>query len=672
MPTKAKPEETKRSEEEVVAGIQKQMQVAGKYYEEHFVGRADRMVNLYEVNHYFDETTGKKTKAAHDRIKVPYPYANTRQILAEIFTGLPEAVVKCEKKEDVDEETGQPVDPVKGAEMLRKGIEYVKRRSNMEREVKMNALDGVVTGLGCVGISAQARTKIPKYTRHLYRDIIADWSNVTNVYDSDWIACKLVRPLDEIKKDERYNENRDKVRAAKIEKDKLGDTNLSPDYGVLWCYHNKRTNQYLVFPDDQSFLLEEKRLSDVYDFKVVSDDFVVDWPFAFFIDEESIQFAWGIGDVFPIESQVRELDKTRTQQINHRKRFNRKYLVRKGFLTTQGVNQFKNPEDGTMVEAEKEITPANFQVVQDAPMSADVYQVDQIIQNDIQIVSPLGPNALVRGVGERPDTLGEAQMIEQSANTRLADKQKQLAAQIARLYKLTGQFIQQYWKDEDWLLVTGDGSKEGDWIKFSPQDIKGEYDYDVVPESMKDNSAVYRKQAADAMALVIPVLDRASTDPATAVMVRKYLETFDTFKKDLDTIIPQEWMEPKAVVQDSAPMEVPSISMKASDFPVPVQIKMLKLAGIDATEEDFMMPGPGTSGENDGMDGALQDLAEENPQAFLDSLNSLSEDEREAIIERMQGGGSSSQSVQGMPSPSMGESVPTESSITTAATSVKV
>jgi hypothetical protein len=308
----------------------------------------------------------------------------------------------------------------------------------------------------------------------------------------------------------------------------------------------------------------------------------------------------------------------------------------KGTLDAQGINQLKNPEDGTLVEFQKEITPSTFQVIQDAPMSADVYRVDQAIQNDIQIISPLGPNSLVHGVGQSPSTLGQSQIIEQSSNTRLADKQKNLAQAFARLYKLTAQYIQQYWVEEMTLRVTGDGSKETDWLNFSPDKVKGEYDYDVVPESMKDNSVVYRKQASDALQIVAPMLPAAQQDPAIATMIRKYLETFDTFKNDLDVIIPPGLLQPKEPVAPQPEQDIPSVSMSAKDFPIPVQIKLLALAGVEATPEDWNMGiTEPMEQEESGIDPQLQELMKSDPQGFVEAIQNMDPQERQAILEHI-------------------------------------
>ena len=508
------------------------MKAAASEYERKFVKRADRSVNFYELNHYIDEVKGtaESRKAEKDRTKVPYPYSNTRQIKAEIFSSLPPVIVKTEKR-----------DTANGAQMLREGIMYAVRKSNFEQAVNITALSAVATGVGCTQMLAQENSKIPTYRNVIYRDVLWDFANVLDVYKSPWIACKKVILLDDAKNDESYDETaRENINPAKLDVNTYGD--LTNEYCVIWEWFDKKNDVFMEFSDGATMPLKVTTLSELFNLKDSDEDFVTDWPFSFFICEEMITTSAGLGNIYPIESLVKELDKTRTQMVVHRKRFNRKYLARKGSLDGSSRNQLKSSEDGTIVEIETLEGQALNSVVApliDAPMSADVYNVDRTIQNDIQITGPLGPNSLVRGVGQGPDTLGEAQIVQQSSNTRLGDQQKAFAAYLKRLYRLTGQYLQFYWTDQQEFRTKGDGTNEADYQNWDNQAVQGEYDYDVTPESMKDNSAVYRKQYAEAITFVAPLLAVAKTDPAINMMLRGYIQTFDTLKNMVDTIVPE-------------------------------------------------------------------------------------------------------------------------------------
>lgn len=654
---------------------QKLLKTAGKVYDEKFVKRADRMANMFQVNHYFDEQKGRTLKADRDRVKVAYPYSNTTQIVAEIYTGLPDVIVKTEKRNVKDQQGNVVIDYTEGAKTLKQCIDYVKRKSNLEEQADRMVIDGVATGIGCIQLVAQKTTKVPKFIRKLYRDVIYDAANVSDIYDSSWIACKLVRELDDIKKDDRYDpHNRDRVNAAKLDETIYGNSEIK--YGVLWEFFDKKNDLYLVFPDDQKFALYSSKLSDMYKFKVESDDFVTDWPFTFFINEQEILTANGMGDIYPIEASVRELDKTRTQQINHRKRFNRKYLVKSGVLDAKGMNSLRNPEDGTIIEHKSANPTSDIAVLQDAPLSGDVYKTSIEIDQDIQKTSPLGPNSLVHGVGKSPSTLGESQIVEQSSNTRLARKQKALGKTFNRLYRMIAEYIQQYWVDTDMFLVTGNGNKDEDWLHYDPQKVEGEFSYEIVPESMRDNTVVYRQQLSTALQVVIPLLRLAFASPSVAIMVRKYLATFETLKNDVDDIVPAKYA---AVGQGSLspiPTETIRMNIAVEKFPIGVQAKILNQGGVQVDASDFQTI-PGTSSPTNPGD-PLQELEQiiggGNHQELLDALNKMPQNEKEAIMSAIshihqQGGQPAAPA--SSPSVPTSNSTPTNASITQGATAIR-
>jgi len=474
-------------ESDTVGAYQDRMKAAASYAERKFFKRADRMVRLYKVDHYFKAGNEgvEYQDSESDRVKVAYPYANSRQILAEINPDDPQPIVRVERRTPDPSQYGDaiaqgmpqvqegPSDAAEDAAAMMKGsIMYVTRKSGFKREMKMAVLDGIVTGLGICQIVAQKNDIVPRFTRLLYRDVLFEYGSITDPLESDFVAVKEVRRLDLIRKDDRLRETaRQQVQAAHLDPNHYGSATSKTQYGILWHLFDKRENLYLCFPDNQRFELQKgsPKLTDLYDVPSFSDDFQCDWPFGVFVNEEVPDECWGMGDVYPIESQVRELDRFRTRCSNHTKTFNRKYVVNKGTLTAAGMNQLKSPVDGSIIEinANASTTTAIFPL-QDAPLSPDQYRVESAIKTDIQIIQPIGADSVSRGVGDQPDTLGQSQIIEQNANTRLADKQKTVAKFYGRMFFLIAYYVKQYWTVEQELLVSGDGTKDADWVTFQP------------------------------------------------------------------------------------------------------------------------------------------------------------------------------------------------------------
>ncbi len=584
-----------KSDKDRISRYQSLLKASASYTEKTFTKRADRMVQLDKINHYLDENN-KPTKANSDRIKVAYPYRVVRQILSETYVKTPEPIVKPTRKPTPEDDT------INGAKKMKAGLEYITRKSNLKAEAKRVVHDGTSTGVGILFMTAQKKSKVPRYERKLYRDVLFS-SDVDDVYKSPWVAMKVVRPLDDIKDDKSYGPARDRVSAAKLDGTLYNNSDLP--YGILWDYYDKKADVHCVFGDGQKEFLTDEKLTDLFRFSSDNDEFATDWPFFFYINEREIDSPFGMGDIYPIEAQSKELDKTRTQQVNHRKRSNRKYLMHKGFLDDQGRRQFQSDEDNVLVETTKEISPTEFTEVPVANLSADVYKNSSDIYEDMQRIAPLGPDSLNSGVGAAPDTLGQAQIIEQNSQPRMNEKRDNISDFFARIYRLTGQFMQQYWVDQDVLLVTGDGSKPTDWLEWNPAEVTGEYAFEVDPETLRDNNASYRRQAAEALQVSTPILSQVNP-PGLAVLLRKYLETFDF--GDIDAIIPDT---------------DPNAAAAGDQAQTPEEKQLLDL--INNTD----------------------------PQQFIDKVNSLPDNERQQIratIQRLHG----QQGAPTGPSPALG------------------
>jgi len=579
------------------------LESSGKILEKKFHKQAKRMTQYYELAHYLNAETGEELETNTDRIQVNTPYANTRQILAEVYLKNPTAIVKPKKKshkldaekdeQGVELSGAQEIDTLEGAKKLKSCIDYVIRESNFKRSSKRAILEGIPVGLGTLMITTMPGSKVPKFERILARDLIYS-HEVLDIYDSPWIGRRIVKPLDEIKADKRFNDNRLKVSPAKSTI--KGSTT---QYGVLWDIWNKQDDRHMLLPDGQDLdLYNNKSITEDYNFKQETDEFPADWPFIFYVNEEQITQAYGLGDIAPIEPQVQEKNRIRTYQVNHIKRYNRKYLTKKRFLDDQGIYDLTHGEDGTVVEVKEDISPAVFQTVQDAPMPADVYRVEDSIDRDIDIVQATGSTGVFKGVGQTPGTLGEAQIIESNSATRKGDKQDTVEQFYSRAIRLIAQFIQQHWVESDVILVTGDGSKPTDWLDYNNKEIQGEYGYGADPESSKDNSALYRKQSQEALNTLVPLLTPNPQGmtliqiPGIALMARKYLETFETFARDIDSIVPEPSDQPPAPLEEG--------------------------------------------GEND-PDKELEELVNSSdPDELIDKLKGLPDNEREALTGRIQ------------------------------------
>jgi hypothetical protein len=224
-------------------------------------------------------------------------------------------------------------------------------------------------------------------------DVFVD-PEATCMDDVTWIAQRIVRPLDEVQADKRYKPS---VRKR-----------LSADAGLDSSYQD---------PLDQSQFTDEADRVTLYEFyDVVSNTMSVcaEHGDEFLLDPTPMPYAFGqpfvmlrnydipdrfypLGDLESIESLQLELDKTRSQLMNDRKRYARKYLYHERSFGPEGREALESDQDGRFVPVVDENKPLSDVVMPlpQVPVSPEIYNYSQIITEDINVVS--GVNEYSRG-----------------------------------------------------------------------------------------------------------------------------------------------------------------------------------------------------------------------------------------------------------------------------------
>lgn len=142
-----------------------------------------------------------------------------------------------------------------------------------------------------------------------------------------------------------------------------------------------------------------------------------------------------MGDMEPIYDVQREIDKTRSQMITHRKRNIAKVLVREDSLTEEGKSALKSGIVGEFVPIKgTDGMPLDSLVkpIQMQPLSSDSYNVSSIAQQDVYEIS--GITEYQRGAS--PDitrTATEAQIMQGSSNVKLDAKLKSIERAVTKL-----------------------------------------------------------------------------------------------------------------------------------------------------------------------------------------------------------------------------------------------
>ena len=393
-------------------------------------------------------------------------------------------------------------------------------------------------------------------------DIYID-PEATCVEDAQWVAQRIVRPLEEAKKDKRYKPSARKNLSA--------DSMLNPMYAPT---DREEQNQYLAGVVERTVIYEFYDITNntVAVVPQSGDEFLVDpmpmpyaygQPFVMLRNYDVPDHFYPMGDLEAIESLQLELDKTRSQLMNARKRYARKYLYHERSFGPEGREALESEDDGRLVPVVDENKPLSEVVIPmpQIPLSPEIYNLSAIIEQDINTVS--GVSEYARGsMPEIRRTATEASIIADAQNARAADKLAIVEIGIGHLARRVIQLMQQYMTGEQMAQVA-QAAGETLFVPYTRDDIVGEYDFSVEGGSTQPMNETIRKQQAVSLMNAVAPLVGIVIDPAA---LAKYVLQTGFGVKNPDKFIMQQQTPQDAEV---AQAEAGAAPMPFGQVPLP-------------------------------------------------------------------------------------------------------
>ena len=400
-------------------------------------------------------------------------------------------------------------------------------------------------------------------------DMLVD-PEATCLEDAKWIVQRIVRPLHEVKKDKRFKRS---VRQG-----------LEADSGVRYRWNNDTERE------EYSDLVERVSIFEYYNIEdgtmcVLSQtgsDFLLDptpmpysfgHPYVMLRNYDVPDTFYPIGDLSQIESLQEELNKTRSQMVNHRKRYARKYLYHERSFGPEGREALESDEDGRFVPVVDENRNLGDIVVPLAqtPLAPEMYNHSHLIEADINTVS--GVSEYQRGqMPETRRTATEASIIADAGNARAADKLATIEIIISKVARMVMQLMQQYMTEAQMIRVTGKDDQEY-FIAYTRDDIIGEYDFSVQGGSTQPlNETARRQQAVSLMNAMAPLVG-VVVDPAELVKhVLQYGFGIDAAEKFIIQQQPMVAEGEAAAGEEIAGMQPPAVTGGMGPGPIPDQV----------------------------------------------------------------------------------------------------
>lgn len=339
-------------------------------------------------------------------------------------------------------------------------------------------------------------------------DVFVDPDGIS-MDDIKWIAHRTRRPISDVRSDRRYNRAaREDVQAVSYSRYSVDEpasrkiNDKDEGYADIFEFYDLRNNTVCVFAEGgESFLIKPRKMP-----------YAFGHPFVMLRNYDVPDQFYPIGDVEAIEPLQRELNATRTQMMNHRKKYARKYLFRETSIDSNGRAAMESDEDNVMVPVIGDAPLAD--VVQPFPAlmnPPEFYNQSSMIEQDINTIS--GVAEFMRGsVSEIRRTATEVGLLQDAANARTADKLATVEAAISAIGRKLLALSQQFLTGVQVARIIGrDG--EPVWVKYDRDYIAGEFDFDVVGGStMPNNESARRAQAAELVAAMMPFVSAGVVD----------------------------------------------------------------------------------------------------------------------------------------------------------------
>ena len=466
-----------------------------------------RMINLYRGRQYRGVANG-------DRLLVNICFSTINTLAPAISIGRPKINVNARRPDDGDKAVVtesiinywwqhydcQPEFQRAVKDYLILGLGWVKTGYRFVEEEKIadiqeTADEAADPGpLGEVESSFIIREDRPFLERVDPFDIYVD-ANAISMEDIRWIAQRIRRPIEEVKDDKRYDATaRKDVSISSVSK--YGETggagindnvtaagiNIYDGYVDVYEYYDIETSKMCVFADG----------GDKFLIKPTDIPYAFGHPFVMLRNYDIPNYFYPMGELEAIEPLQYELNETRTQMMNHRKRYSRKYLFMESAFDDNGRAALASDEDNAMVPVKGGENLANVVVPMPALINPpDFYNQSSLIENDIDRVS--GVSEYQRGaIPETTRTAREASIIAEAGNARVSEKLIQMENSIASCASNLIMLAQQYLTGEQTVRIVGSESAPI-WLTFDKDYISGEFDFTVEAGSTAPRNEAFRR-----------------------------------------------------------------------------------------------------------------------------------------------------------------------------------
>ncbi len=527
---------------------------AGKHFKENFYEKAKKLRKFYKGEHFPDSMADYTTV-------INYCFSIVKAILPQVYYQDPYLFITA-----ADETTD--TESVSAAEAI---LNYFWLKAKTKRQIKKVVLDAMIYGYGILKQGYHTKTvkndvtetaadytelieeEYPYSIRTSPLDVVFDTSH-TDLDYKRWIACKYYLPLSEVKK--KYN-NTSNIKgdftslasSRDIEDLKIGKK-YHDDFKMvkLWEVQDLVEGMiYVVCEEEEGKYLRKEECP----YEIPGGNY------RFLMFNEVPDEIFPLSDLSQIKDLNMELNKTRSQLLNHRAKSQRKIFYEEGiFANDKAKKDFLNEDDMVSVALRDGRLKDGVQLFNPQMVDANLYNIDLVLRDDINNVSAVGYQ---QRAAESPTekTATEAHILDRNANLRNSERLDAVSDFCVDAARGMLKILQEYLTDEVAVKVAQKGDDR--WEKFNKDSIKGEFNIRIdVGATAKPNTGEDRAMIAE-FAQTALGLQRPDGSPVinheglAKVLAEKYRFTEEEIEKMLGEVEKEEEKPPEEPPQEGEP-----------------------------------------------------------------------------------------------------------------------
>lgn len=369
------------------------------------------------------------------------------------------------------------------------------------------------------------------------RDIVVPWGTIS-LNDAPWIAHRVIRLNEHIKKDPKYRNTSSLNAQISMEafmnsyrgplsrkvtarhKTSLGfKHNVQVIFNELWEIHDRMTRTVkVVSPDFGKFLRNDFDALQVAGLPFVSGTFV----------KHSRSF-WSTPQAYYL-GQIQKDAYDISLQASKQRRINcLKFIAQKNAMTEAEMTRLISGDVGVVAMADTSRPLSDIFVPFPRSTNLDLVLEADNIRKDAREAVGFGRNQLGEEMQSSRRTAREVTFVERGSQLRSSKRMGVVIGLYIDTIRKVNKIIGRYWKIPRYMMV------DNEWVKFTGEELQGDYLYDVTLSTKRNVSMAERKVEAlmmmaqfAQMGLASPQLleyvTQAANDPEFAQILQPFMK----------------------------------------------------------------------------------------------------------------------------------------------------